>query len=59
MCISKCGSIKICSFYLIGDEIQLDIQICPNTECCRVGSRSFVMTIDNESLFLRFSNDEG
>lgn len=45
--------------FIAGDDILLEFPIYSNTECCRISSKSFVITVDNESLFFKFHNDEG
>lgn len=41
------------------DETQLlELPVDASTECCRVGSRSYLFTIDNETLLVKFNNKE-
>lgn len=45
--------------FLEHDETQLlELPVDSSTECCRVGSRSYLFTIDNETILVKFNNKE-
>lgn len=37
----------------------MEFPVHPATECCKVGTQSYIFTIDNETLLFKFTNKEG
>lgn len=44
---------------LSGQDAILEISIQPNTDCCKVSQHSYIFTVENETYFLKFQNEEG